>query len=116
MILAVLERRAGLPVSQADVYVSTVGGIKVYEPATDLAIALAIASAAKDIPLSQEMAAVGEISLAGEIRAVTQAPQRASEAARLGFSLVLDHSTASIHDAITQAFSRSPKKLKEPTF
>jgi len=116
MILAVLERRAGLPVSQADVYVSTVGGIKVYEPATDLAIALAIASAAKDIPLSQEMAAVGEISLAGEIRAVTQAPQRASEAARLGFSLVLDHSTASIRDAITQAFSGSPKKLKEPTF
>ncbi|HEV8013869.1 MAG TPA: magnesium chelatase domain-containing protein, partial [Pontimonas sp.] len=116
MILAVLERRAGLPVSQADVYVSTVGGIKVYEPATDLAIALAIASAAKDIPLSQEMAAIGEISLAGEIRAVTQAPQRASEAARLGFSSVLDHSTASIHEAITRAFSGSPKKQKQPAF
>ncbi|MEK9599969.1 MAG: DNA repair protein RadA, partial [Pontimonas sp.] len=73
MILAVLERRAGLPVSSADVYVSTVGGIKVHEPATDLAIALAIASASKDLPLSHEMAAIGEISLAGEIRAVTQA-------------------------------------------
>jgi DNA repair protein RadA/Sms len=116
MILAVLERRAGLPVSSADVYVSTVGGIKVYEPATDLAIALAIASATKDIPLSQEMAAIGEISLAGEIRAVTQAPQRASEASRLGFSSVLDHTTPSIHEAITKAFSGSPQKRKEPTF
>jgi len=116
MILAVLERRAGLPVSSADVYVSTVGGIKVYEPATDLAIALAIASATKDIPLSQEMAAIGEISLAGEIRAVTQAPQRASEAARLGFTSVLDHTTPSIHEAITRAFSGSPKKQKEPAF
>ena len=116
MILAVLERRAGLPVSAADVYVSTVGGIKVYEPATDLAIALAIASASKDIPLAPDTAAVGEISLAGEIRAVTQAAQRASEATRLGFSSLIDHSAHSIHEAITRAFSRSPRKQKEPTF
>jgi DNA repair protein RadA/Sms len=116
MILAVLERRAGLPVSSADVYVSTVGGIKVHEPATDLAIALAIASASKDVPLSHEMAAIGEISLAGEIRAVTQAGQRASEAARLGFSSVLDHTTPGIHEAITHAFSTSPQKSKKPAF
>jgi DNA repair protein RadA/Sms len=116
MILAVLERRAGIPMSSADVYVSTVGGIRVSEPATDLAIALAVASAAKDIPLPHDMAAIGEISLAGEIRAVTQAPQRATEAARLGFSSVLDHSTASIHDAITRAFAKSPKKTQKPQF
>jgi len=116
MILAVLERRAGLPVSSADVYVSTVGGIKVHEPATDLAIALAIASASKDLPLSHDMAAIGEISLAGEIRAVTQAGQRASEAARLGFSSVLDHTTPGIHEAITHAFSTSPQKTQKPAF
>jgi len=116
MILAVLERRAGIPVSSADVYVSTVGGIRVHEPATDLAIALAIASAAKDIPLSPHMAAMGEISLAGEIRAVTQAPQRTSEATRLGFSSLLDHTTPSIHEAITKAFAGSPKASKNPDF
>lgn len=116
MILAVLERRAGIPVTNADVYVSTVGGIRIHEPATDLAIALAVASAHKDTPLSPTMAAVGEISLAGEIRAVTQAAQRNAEAKRLGFSTVLDHTTTSIRDAISQAFAKSPKASKEPAF
>ncbi|NCW29347.1 MAG: DNA repair protein RadA, partial [Actinobacteria bacterium] len=71
MLLAVLERRAGLSLSDRDVYVSTVGGMKITEPAADLAIAIAIASAVKDKPAKQSLAAFGEISLSGEIRGVT---------------------------------------------
>ena len=116
MLLAVLERRAGIALSQADVYVSTVGGIRITEPGADLAIALAVASAAKDTPLSPTTIAIGEISLAGEIRQVTQAAQRASEASRLGFDVVLDQSHASIAEAIRRAFAESPKKKAAPKF
>jgi DNA repair protein RadA/Sms len=116
MLLAVLERRAGIALSQADVYVSTVGGIRIHEPGADLAIALAVASAAKDTPLSPTMVAIGEISLAGEIRQVSQAAQRASEASRLGFDLVLDQSHASIAEAIRRAFAESPAKKTAPAF
>jgi DNA repair protein RadA/Sms len=90
MLLAVLEKRAGLRLSELDVYVSTVGGVKISEPAADLAIALAIASAIKDKPISHDVVAFGEISLAGEIRKVNQAPVRANEAKRLGFTRVID--------------------------
>jgi DNA repair protein RadA/Sms len=116
MLLAVLERRAGIALSQADVYVSTVGGIRITEPGADLAIALAVASAAKDTPLSPTTIAIGEISLAGEIRQVTQAAQRASEASRLGFDVVLDQSHASIAEAIRRAFAESPRKKAAPKF
>ncbi len=117
MLLAVLERRAGIPLSSSDVYVSTVGGIRIHEPAADLAIALAIASAAKDIPLSPTTAAIGEISLAGEIRGVSQAQQRGLEASRLGFDLVIDQSASGIAQAITVAFSNSPKnQVVQPQF
>jgi len=116
MLLAVLERRAGIGLSQADVYVSTVGGIRITEPGADLAIALAVASAAKDTPLSPTTIAIGEISLAGEIRQVTQAAQRASEASRLGFDVVLDQSHASIAEAIRRAFAESPQKKAAPKF
>jgi DNA repair protein RadA/Sms len=116
MLLAVLERRAGIALSQADVYVSTVGGIRITEPGADLAIALAVASAAKDTPLSPTTIAIGEISLAGEIRQVTQAAQRASEASRLGFDVVLDQSHASIAEAIRRAFAESPQKKAAPKF
>jgi DNA repair protein RadA/Sms len=117
MLLAVLERRAGIALSSSDVYVSTVGGIRIHEPAADLAIALAIASAAKDIPLSQTTAAIGEISLAGEIRGVTQSPQRTTEAKRLGFDVVIDQSSTGIAQAISAAFSHSPKNsAQQPNF
>ncbi len=85
MILAVLDKRAGVPVRQADCYVSTVGGVKVSEPASDLAIALAMASSVSDRALPQGTIAIGEVGLAGEIRAVTGIPRRLAEAARLGF-------------------------------
>ena len=117
MVLAVLERRAGIPLSTFDVYVSTVGGIRIHEPAADLAIALAIASAAKDIPLSPTTAAIGEISLAGEIRGVTQTAQRRQEAKRLGFDLVIDQDAVGVSRALAQALSASPKNRdKKPAF
>jgi DNA repair protein RadA/Sms len=85
MILAVLDRRARAPLGKADVYLSTVGGVRLGEPASDLAVALAVASAIRDEPLEPGSIAFGEIGLAGELRPVTGIPRRLAEAARLGF-------------------------------
>ena len=105
MILAVLERRAGISVSDKDVYVSTVGGMKITEPAADLAIAIAIASAVKDKPVANQVAAFGEISLAGEIRGVTNGSQRSQEALRLGHPKVIGEKGQLVKAAISQAIS-----------
>ncbi|MDA8551704.1 DNA repair protein RadA [Aquiluna sp.] len=105
MLLAVLERRAGLSLSDRDVYVSTVGGMKITEPAADLAIAIAIASAVKDRPAAQSIAAFGEISLSGEIRGVTSPALRQSEAKRLGHKKVIDSSSTQLAAAIAAALS-----------
>ncbi|MFY0670535.1 MAG: DNA repair protein RadA [Aquiluna sp.] len=105
MLLAVLERRAGLSLSDRDVYVSTVGGMKITEPAADLAIAIAIASAVKDEPAAQSLAAFGEISLSGEIRGVTNPALRQSEAKRLGHKKVIDSSSSQLAAAIAAALS-----------
>jgi DNA repair protein RadA/Sms len=105
MLLAVLERRAGLKLSDKDVYVSTVGGARLTEPGADLAIAVAVASAATDKPVSHELAAFGEISLAGEIRPVTAAKMRAAEASRLGFTNILDEAQTTIRGALHSAFA-----------
>jgi DNA repair protein RadA/Sms len=96
----VLERRANLHLSDSDVYVSTVGGIRLTEPGADLAIALAIASAYKNKAFPATLAAVGEISLAGEIRPVSQAKQRVAEAGRLGFATVLDAESGLLIEAL----------------
>ena len=85
MILAVLQRRAGVPVAERDVYVSTIGGARVVEPAADLAIALATASAQADVALLDGLVALGEVGLAGEIRPVVGLTRRLAEARRLGF-------------------------------
>lgn len=90
MILAVLERRAGARLHDKDVYVSTVGGVRLHEPAIDLAIALAVLSAVVDQPLPHDLAAIGELSLAGEIRPVVGGAQRAGEARRLGYTKLID--------------------------
>jgi DNA repair protein RadA/Sms len=103
MLLAVLERRARIPFHASDVYVSTVGGIRITEPGADLAIALALASAAKDVALPAELVATGEISLSGDIRAVTAHQLRATEAHRLGFTTVLDHSAKTLTEAVRRA-------------
>lgn len=84
MILAVLEKRAGLKLAADDVYVNVVGGVKIVEPSADLACALAIASAHLNRPMTVGTLAMGELGLAGEIRGVPQLEQRLREAARLG--------------------------------
>jgi DNA repair protein RadA/Sms len=104
MILAVLERRAHISLNDKDVYVSTVGGVKLTEPGADLAIALALASAANDRPLAHDLAAFGEISLAGEVRPVSSGRTRAAEAKRLGFTTIIDDEARQLVRALTRAF------------
>lgn len=86
MILAVLEKRVGLALGNKDVYVNVAGGVKIMEPAADLAIALAVASSLADCSVDPEAIALGEIGLAGEVRSVRHAEKRLKEASRLGFS------------------------------
>lgn len=99
MILAVLERRVGVRLHDKDVYVSTVGGVRLVEPAADLAIALAVISAVVDKPLPHNLAAIGELSLAGEIRPVVGGVQRASEARRLGYRELIDAEAGTLRRA-----------------
>jgi DNA repair protein RadA/Sms len=105
MLLAVLERRAALRVSELDVYVSTVGGVRLSEPAADLAIAVAIASAVADKPVAHNLAAFGEISLAGEIRKVSNDKARANEASRLGFVRTVDSNVGDLRAALALALN-----------
>jgi DNA repair protein RadA/Sms len=86
MITAVLEKRAGLKIAQNDIYLSTVGGMRLTDPSSDLAVALAIASACFDIPMPTTVVAIGEVGLAGDLRRVTGMDRRLAEAARLGFT------------------------------
>ena len=85
MLLAVLEKRGGMPVGSCDSYINVIGGLTLEEPAADLATVLAIASSYLDRPLGGDLAAIGEVGLSGEIRSVTVLNQRLSEIARLGF-------------------------------
>jgi DNA repair protein RadA/Sms len=86
VLLAVLERRAGLQLSSQDVYVSVAGGVGVEEPAADLGIAVAVASSLRNRAVDERAIFIGEIGLAGEVRAVPQLSRRLAEAARLGFA------------------------------
>ena len=86
MLLAVLEKRGGLPVSNCDSYINVIGGLFLDEPAADLATILAIASSYLDRPLGADLAAIGEVGLSGEVRSVSALNQRLSEISRLGFT------------------------------
>jgi len=86
MLLAVLEKRCGLGLGQYDVFVNIAGGVRVDDPAVDLAVAAAIVSSFRDIPADSGSVVVGEIGLGGEIRTVVQAEQRIAEVAKLGFT------------------------------
>lgn len=86
LLLAVLDRRAQLPLGACDVYASAVGGVRVVEPGADLPLALALASAHTDVALPDDLVACGEVGLGGELRQVSQTPRRLAEAARLGFA------------------------------
>jgi len=89
MVNAVVERRGGVRLGDADVFAASVGGVKIVEPAADLALAMAIGSAAKDRPLQQGLVALGEVGLSGEIRRVGGLGRRLAEAARQGYTVAL---------------------------
>ncbi|MEV4598834.1 DNA repair protein RadA [Amycolatopsis sp. NPDC049253] len=89
MVLAVLEKRGRLKLGDKDVYVATVGGMKITEPSIDLALVLALTSSMHDVALSQRLVAVGEVGLAGEVRRVPNVARRLAEAARLGYTHAL---------------------------
>jgi DNA repair protein RadA/Sms len=86
MVLAVLEARCGLGFGDRDVYLNVAGGLRISEPAADLAAAAALASSAFDTALPQECVVFGEISLSGDVRPVSRMESRLKEAAKLGFS------------------------------
>ncbi|HMC38623.1 MAG TPA: DNA repair protein RadA [Acidimicrobiales bacterium] len=88
-LVAVLDRRAGVPLQRDDVYVSAVGGVRLGDPGADLAVAGAIASAATGRPAPADLVLIGEIGLGGEIRQVAHGPRRLAEAARMGFTRAL---------------------------
>ncbi len=85
LLAAVLSKRVGLRLADQDIFVNVVGGLRISEPAADLALALAIASSFQNMPLPSDLAAVGEIGLSGELRTVSQLSRRVHEAAKLGF-------------------------------
>jgi len=85
MMLAVLQRRAGLAIGRRDVFAATVGGVRLTEPSVDLAVGLAVASAVADLSVPPDLVAIGEVGLAGEIRRVTGIQRRIIEAERMGF-------------------------------
>ena len=85
LLLAVMEKRAGMKMSLFDAYINVIGGLQLDEPAADLPIVLALASSYRDAPIADDLVAIGEVGLTGEIRAVTNMNQRLAEVARLGF-------------------------------
>ena len=89
MLLAVLEKRAGQRTYNQDVYINVAGGLELSEPAADLALCVAVASSLKDKAVGPEVAVMGEVGLAGEVRTVPQCERRISECARLGFTTII---------------------------
>lgn len=89
VLIAVLQKRAGLHLEQYDIHLNIVGGLEADEPAADLAVALAIASAFKDKALGQDLAVFGEVGLGGEIRSVAQIEKRIKECEQLGLKRII---------------------------
>src|SRR5467141_120473 len=98
MLVAVLERRAKLDLGQDDVFVNAAGGVRLGEPASDLAVALAIASNKKNRPAGADLVAIGELGLSGEVRRVSQLERRLLEAYRLGFKRAVIPAAAELRD------------------
>ena len=89
LLMAVAEKRAGMKLSLFDAYINVIGGLHLEEPGADLPVALAVASSYRDTPIADDLVAIGEVGLTGEIRAVSHLNQRLAEAARLGFHTCL---------------------------
>ncbi len=89
LLLAVLEKRAGQKTYNQDVYINVAGGLELSEPAADLALCAAVASSLRDSPVGADVAVMGEVGLAGEVRGIPQCDRRVSECARLGFTTIV---------------------------
>ncbi len=117
IIIAVLEKRAGLQLSSYDSYINITGGIRVIEPAIDAAVAVAVASSYRNIPVSSDMLVFGEIGLTGEIRAVTEAKKRVQEAQKMGFKACIvpkaNYKEASSVEGIKVMCAQSVEELLE---
>lgn len=100
LLTAVLQKRAGISLYNQDIFINVVGGIKIYEPAADLAVALAIASAVKNVKLAPHLCVFGEVGLSGEIRKVGNFDKRIKEAKKLGFKEIITSKT--LQQAISQ--------------
>jgi DNA repair protein RadA/Sms len=98
MIVAVLGRHAGVALGQADVFVNVAGGVRIDEPGADLGVALAIASAARGVPVKHGVSCFGEVGLTGRLRPVSQAERRLAECAKLGFAEALVPDGTESHD------------------
>ncbi len=112
MIIAVLEKRAGYFFGTMDTYLNVVGGLKLYEPAADLSVAMSLISSLKDVVVDEQTLAFGEIGLAGEIRAVNNCEQRIAEALRLGFTrcVIPFHNYKSLSKTIKTSLDIIPVK------
>ena len=108
LTVAVLSRRVGLHLADQDVFANVVGGMRIHEPAADLAVAAAIASSVKDRPIAADLALVGEVGLSGELRAVPQLSARLWEASRLGFKRVIIPSSVRREDGWPEALEVKP--------
>jgi DNA repair protein RadA/Sms len=89
LLLAVAEKRAGMKLSLFDAYINVIGGLRLDEPGADLPVVLAVASSYREQIIADDLVAIGEVGLTGEIRAVSQMNQRLGEVARLGFKKVI---------------------------
>jgi DNA repair protein RadA/Sms len=117
VLVAVLERRTKLNLSDSDIYINVVGGMKLQDPAADLAVCMAIASAATEFALDPKLVVFGEVGLAGEVRSVPQAEKRVAEAKKLGFTSAIGPKSAkkntfikpvsSMRDALTTFLKKS---------
>ena len=94
MLAAVLTKRVGLPLFNQDIYVNVVGGLRIGEPAADLAVSVAVASSYRNQPIASDLVLVGEVGLSGELRSVSQLDRRLAEAAKLGFTRAIVPATA----------------------
>lgn len=105
MLIAVLEKRCGYVFGNSDCYINVAGGMKIDEPASDLSVALALVSSLKDMVIREDVIAFGEIGLAGEIRSVSSAEQRVSEAVRMGFRRIVIpyHNYKSLPESVRQS-------------
>ena len=102
MLLAVLEKRMGFPMGTRDVFINTVGGVRIIEPAADLAVITSIASSHKDIPVQRGTILLGEVGLGGEIRKIPHLEKRLTESTQLGF----------LEAVVPEASKSSLKKVK----